>query len=329
MTLTRVSALVAIAITTAACAGSHAARSRPAEASVVSANTVSSSRLILGGRVRCTATATTPVQAGLELGVRFALHNVSRRPVKVRPGSWLVVRSASGTTYDTRLPDRGFPGGPLRLSTALPAGATRTIQAPVIPVRWRGPLRITPGCEQSALPVLRVGVEAPGPPPDDRTAVADVVSAVHPLLDRCWPSTDGVAVEGQIDAPSRSAPSLLAKCSVSIEREGDFLVAQVLVLSPPDLRGVHIWRTYEQPLVPRETAPPYEAIVWQFVVTKDGARSVGGATRDATKGGVDRMAPSWPLTGAYAWQGRPSTSRCGYQGFYGSPSVDFISVCPA
>jgi hypothetical protein len=83
------------------------------------------------------------------------------------------------------------------------------------------------------------------------------------------------------------------------------------------------------PLVPRKTKPPYEAIVWQFVVTKDGATSVAGATRDATKPGGSRMAPSWSLTGPSAWRGRPSTSRCGYQGFYGLPSVDFISVCPS
>ena len=120
-----------------------------------------------------------------------------------------------------------------------------------------------------------------------------------------------------------------AKCLVSIEREGSFLVAQVLVVIPPDVRGMRIWRTYDQPLVPRKTGPPYEAIVWQFVVTKEGATSIAGATRDATKPGGNRMAPGWGLTSPRAWQGQPSTSRCGYQAFWGEPSVDFISVCPS
>lgn len=45
--------------------------------------TVRSSRLI-GGRVRCTATVRSTVQVGHAVRVRFALHNVSKRSVKVR-----------------------------------------------------------------------------------------------------------------------------------------------------------------------------------------------------------------------------------------------------
>jgi hypothetical protein len=332
--------LAAVILAVSACGGGHGAidggdmQSRTSSVSAppgarISSETVSSSRLILGGRVRCTATATTPVQAGQGLAIRFVLRNVSKGSVKVALGSWLVVRSASGTTYDTRVPYRSFPGGPAVFPTPISAGATKTVQGQEIPVRWRGPLRVTPGCEDSALPVLHVGVVAPGPLPDDRTAVAEVDAAMGPLFDQCRPWTAGVAVRGQIDSPNWSAPPMGAKCSVSIERTGDFLVAEALVLIPPDLHGVRVWRPYEQPLVPRKTDPPYEAMVWQFVVTKNGATSVAGATRDATKAGGNRMAPSWGLIGSRAGQGHPSTSRCGYQGFYGLPSIDFISVCPS
>src|SRR5207302_7916333 len=95
--------LVAFVLALSACGGSRGTGSGPKQRDV-SAGSVSSSGLILGGRVRCTATATTPVQAGEGLGVMFALRNLSEGPVKVALGSWLVVRSAGGTTYDTRVP---------------------------------------------------------------------------------------------------------------------------------------------------------------------------------------------------------------------------------
>src|SRR3954470_15782657 len=260
--LSGASVLLAITLAASACGGgqmgvsstrstSHTNDTAVPQVSVAS-GTVSSSRLILGGRVRCTATVSRSVQAGDPLGLTFSLRNVSNDPVKVplyNGGLWLVVRAADGTTYDTRVPLRDEIG-PITLPTTILPGTTKTVPevGKYLRVRWRGPLQVTPGCGQTALPVLSVGVNAPGPPPDEPTALAAVVAASGHLLDHCRPERAGVAVEGQIFPPSGDTPPMSATCSVSIQDEGQFLVAQTLIASPPDLGlgDLHLDQPYEQ-----------------------------------------------------------------------------------
>jgi hypothetical protein len=172
-----------------------------------------------------------------------------------------------------------------------------------------------------------VGVSSPGPPQNDQQAIAEVAAAAGGLLDRCRPQRSGSGVRGEIDtpAPGGSAPPMAAKCSVTLHSEGTFLVAQVLVLTPPNLQGVRVRQPYQMLSLPKLTRS-YEAIAWEFVVTKKGASTVAGMTRDATKVG-DRMAPGWYWLGS-RWSG-PDSSRCGYVGLSGVPSVDFINVCPS
>jgi hypothetical protein len=215
--------LAATLIAVAGCAGGHAARGTLASARVSShsGRRVGSSRLILHGRVRCTATVAAPVQAGQPLDVSFALHNDTGSTVHVRRWPydlWFVVKAPDGTTYDSRVAlerARGAMPRPLTLR----AGATRTTGGGSrLRVHWSGPLRITPGCEQTKLPSLRVGV----------------------------------------------------------------------------------------------------------VVTRDGATTVDGAERDASRA-APRMAPEWTWNGS-RWEG-PGGSRCGGETFAGL-DLDFISVCP-
>ena len=306
----------------------------------VSATTVSSSRLILHGTVRCTATVSRSVEAGSPLGLTFALRNVSKHPAKVllgRGGQWLVVRAADGTTYDTRVPLRGEEG-PIIFPTTVPPGTTKTVSyvGKYLLVRWSGPLRVTPGCGTTALPALTVAVKAPGPPPDDRMAVADVVAASGHLLDRCRPKRAGAAVQGRIyppsgnsSPPSGNTPPMAATCSVSIRREGKFLVAQTLIASPRGIDHVHLNQLYEQLSV--HHASPYEVVGWQFVVTKNGATPVAATEVDATKNS-NRMAPNWSWTSSGVQRLGSGSSRCGGSGeSWGgaSPSVEFISVCPS
>lgn len=285
---------------------------------------------MLDGRVRCTATVSRSVQAGDELGLAFAVQNISNRPVKVPVvrGLWFVLSAADGTTYDTRVPLREEIG-PMILPTTIPPGTTKTVAGPDLRIRWRGPLRVTPGCVETALPALRVDVTSPGPPPDDSRAVADVVAAAGHLLDRCRPEQAGVAVRGQIYPPNGDAPPMSATCSVSLESEGPFLVAQALVTSPPDLGHVDVGQPYEHVTVRHD--PTYEAFAWEFVVTKDGATSVAAAETDSTKP-ADHMAPDWSWTGAGA-EVRAGSSRCGGSGIswggLAGPTVEFVSVCPA
>jgi hypothetical protein len=334
--LTGAALLAALTLAASACGGYQvSSHQTPAStSSTVPTGTVTSTGLILDGRVRCTATVPAAVQAGDPLGLTFAVRNISDRPVKVSlafASVWLVVRAADGTTYDTRVPLRSEIGGPFIGPTTIPPGTTKTVSGigKYLRVRWQGPLRVTPGCEKTALPMLRVGVESPGPPPDDRTAVADVVAASGHLLDHCRPEQAGVAVQGQIESPDRKAPAMSATCSVSLQPEGQFVVAQALIVSPPELGEVHVDQPYEELSV--HHAPSYEAVAWEFVVTRDGATSVAATEGDATKA-ADHMAPDWSWTSSGA-QGHPGSSRCGGWGSSGGgwagPTVEFVSVCPA
>jgi hypothetical protein len=273
------------------------------------------------------------VQVGSPLGLTFVVRNVSNQPARVflgQGGLWLVVRAADGTTYDTRVPLRSEIG-PISLPTTIPAGTSKTVSwvGKYLPVRWRGPLRVTPGCDQSALPVLPVGVKSPGPPADEHAALADVVAASGHLLDHCRPERAGVAVQGQIYPPSGNTPPMAATCSVSIQHEGQFLVAQALIVSPRGLGYAHVSQPYEDISV--HHASPYEAVAWQFVVTKNGATPVAAAEADATKP-ANRMAPDWSWTSSGVQQLGSGSSRCGGSGgSWGgtNPTVEFISVCPS
>lgn len=297
--------------------------------------TLTSSRLVLGGRVRCTATLKSEVQAGQALSVKLVLHNNSRRAVKY--SSWVfdagvTLKAADGTTYASDGDLVGVPVPP-PVPATIRRGATVTLRRVAIPVRWGGPLQITPNCLGKALPVLRVHVSAPWPRPDQSAAVDEVVAASRHLLDHCRPQTPGFPVSGQIDPPSGDAPPLSAQCSLSISREGTFLVAQVLVLSPPGLAGVQIFQPYEtlwsQFPLGLTSSPPYEAIAWEFVVTRDKAIPVAAATLAASNSS-SQQAPFFTWNGS-GWQAA-GTDPCGGTGFaWGGtgPDLDFISACSA
>jgi len=325
--LASVGLLVALAVGLSAWVGSQRTN-----AGVTQSSTTSSSALILDRRVSCTATVSSEVQAGDYLSVKFALHNVSKRRVTVSDPTWLVVKAADGTTYDTRVPLRDFSGPPHSPMTTLRRGATKSIGHVEVLVRWEGPLRITAGCSRRSLPPLQVAVASPGPPPDGSTAVSEVVAAAGHMLDHCRPQTPGVPVDGQLDAPvSGAAPPMSAQCSVSVSSEGNFWDAQVLVLIPPGLQGVAIQQPYEffaPPFAFESSPPPFEAIAWEDVVTSDGAVSVASTLADAVDPSPsNKMAPSYTLNGT-TWE-LTETALCGFHGgaWGPEPTVEFISIC--
>jgi hypothetical protein len=307
--------------------GPHFRESRPPRIS-------SSSRLILHGRVRCTATAKGVVQAGHAASIKMVLRNVSKRSVKVF--IWVnigaVVKAADGTTYDTEAYLNGLPGIPPPIPSELRRGATKRLRPVGIPVRWAGPLQITPDCLGIALPVLHVRVASPGPPSDESAAVDEVVAASGHLLDQCRPQTPGFPVTGQIDPPSGSYPPMDAQCSVSFSSEGRFWVGQVLVLIPPGLSGVQLFEPYELlwPLGHFDglaSTPPYEAIAWEFVVTKNKALPVAASSLRAANSS-SQVAPTFDWRGS-GWH-LDGSGTCGGTGFaFGGvgPSIEFISVC--
>ena len=318
-----VALLAVVALTASACGSSH--RTNPPAKSP----TVSSTGLMLHGTVRCTATLTTPAHAGHDLGVTFTFHNFSNKTAKVNlvyGGMWVLIKSPDGTTYDSRIPLETLR--PFVPPTPIAPGATKTVPLRGLRVRWEGPLRITPGCGLSELHAVRVAVTSPGLPKSESAALDEVVAATGHLLDHCRPNASGVSVVGRIDPPSGDAPPLQARCSVTLRLKRNFYVAQVLIVTPPSLPGVHVEEPYEglsgSPAQNRNT----EAVAWQFVVTRDGATSVNSAELDTTAS-ANRMAPNWTWTGS-RWEG-PGGSRCGGSGggFGGvnGPDISFVSVC--
>ena len=313
--------LGAAVLAASACGSSHQTRGR----------TLSSSRLILGGAVRCTATLTTPVQVGDELGVSIRFHNVSQHPVDVHPGyggMWVIVTSPDGTTYDTRVPwENTFGPAPAPIPLVPGATATRHL-LPGLRVRWAGPLRVTPGCDISAAPPVRIAVTSPGLPESATAAVNDVVAATGHLLDNCRPSKPGVAVVGRIDPPSGDAPPLQARCSINLQKRRGFYDAQVLVLTPPDLQGVRVEQPYEALTGTTVRNENTQALAWEFIVTRNGATSVSSANYATTRSG-DGMAPIWSRSGSGPKESRDL--RCGVSfgrsGDANGPDVTFVSVC--
>lgn len=312
--------LAAVALAASACGSSHP----PSSA------TVSSSRLILDGAVRCTATLGNPVEIGHELDVSIKFENVSKRAVSVQPaygGMWVAVKSSDGTTYDTRVPWENASGPPPAAIPLQPgATATRHLLSQ-LRVRWAGPLRVTPGCDISAAPAVPVAVTSPGRPVGAKAALDDVVAATGHLLDHCRPASPGVAVTGRIDAPQQSAPPLQTRCSITLHAEQGFDVAQVLVTTTAESPHVHLDELYEQ-FTPLGRSGNAMAAAWQFVVTKDGATSVASADFESSRG--SGRVPEWQWTSTGPGDQAGSTI-CGSTGGGGGsdlgPFVEFVSAC--
>jgi hypothetical protein len=341
-----VALLVATVLAASACGSGNA---NPRASTVnVKGPTVTWSRFIDGGAVRCTATMTTPmpVPVGQPLVIAIRLHNRSTDWAKASssmagPRSWVVVKNRDGRGYDSRdfrvYGDSGATGPRM-----IAAGATVTERL-ALRVRWGGPLQITPGCSTAAMRTLPVDVTSPGPPTSGEQAISEVVAAAGHFLDHCRPRTPGVAVVGRIDPPRGNAPPLHARCSVTLRHERGFDIAQVLVVTPPGLRGTrvtqHPGEAVSIPSGPAITRGQYwlgyarnaEAIAWEFVVTRRGARSFDSATVLHTRpGGGALPAGIWSSAG---WQpvGAGGQVTCGVgtgstNGQTG-PRVTFITVC--
>jgi hypothetical protein len=145
----------------------------------------------------------------------------------------------------------------------------------------------------------------------------------------------GVPVDGQIYPPSGNAAPMDARCSITISSEGTFLVAQALVLIPPGLTGVQIYEPYEtlwpigDPFAVLAKPAPFEAIAWEFVVTRERAIPVDSATIAGTKTST-QAAPYFHWNGT-SWH-EDDANTCGGGLIAGGgrwPEVEFISACPA
>jgi hypothetical protein len=173
-----------------------------------------------------------------------------------------------------------------------------------------------------------VDVATPGSAPSAKAALADVIASTGHLLDNCTPTKSGVAVIGQINAPQNLAPPLQTRCSITLRRDDGFVRAQVLIVSPPDLRYVHVKSPYES-LPFLGAGHNATAIAWLFVVTSDGAISVDSTTVESAKSahGGDK---GWQWTTS-GYTGPAGGTKCGHTGGGGGgpegPYVEFVSAC--
>jgi hypothetical protein len=264
-------AIIAVALVLAAAGLGLVETGFHAHPNPLPAETVGSSALVLGGRLRCGATLPASLDAGHDTGMRFTLTNVTDRPVKAsfEDGSMgFVLTAADGTVYDSRYNSQHSLGGYVAPVTIAPHASYRP-HVDDVRVRWGGPLALTPECLGSALPSLHAGVRAAGPPTSDPQAIDLVVVASAPLLEACRPTESAVPVVGQIDPPSGSSPSMPATCSITVRPQGDFSSAQVLIVSPPGLSGVSVKPPYEDEVLGLAQHQTAEVVSWDFVVTRN------------------------------------------------------------
>lgn len=294
------------------------------------ASTATSSRLIHDGTLRATVTARDSLAVGRPLTVTFAITNVSKGPRSIQLGypedASFAIRSPDGETYDTGRPTGPQPNFGIASPVGLRPGQT-VRRRRSLPVRWRGPLRVTPSVDGARLPALHIGVTTPGRAPTERAAIASVVAATT-LLDHCRPHEAGLAVSGRIESPEHGVPPQSARCSITLRRHRGFVVAHVRVVVPQRRR----WSAGSS------FGHNSESIDWDLVVTRRGATSIdsisyfdsrGCASKGCRGKPVTAYAPGWLWTasGTKPGIGLPcGTGTAAHQ--VAGPMVVFVSACP-
>lgn len=237
-----------------------------------------------------------------------------------------VLKAADGATYDTRYVG-GLGGyGPTEWPIA-PGKTVRPYDGGDVLVSWRGPLRVTPWCDTTRLPPIRVAVRSPGPPATNRVAIGEVIATAGHLLDHCRPTQSGVPVQGWIYPPTGNVAPMRATCSVRLRSEGRFLRAQTVIVTPPG-HGSGVSATEPNLDLRGRLKRPYEVLVWDSVVTKNGATRVNLTSGYAPARFSRRTAPEWTLgTGSGSdWQ-YDKAMICGGYGSGGSLIIQFIAAC--
>ena len=126
-------------------------------------------------------------------------------------------------------------------------------------------MTLTPECLGSALPPLHADVHASGAPASDTHAIDMVAAASHRLLDACTPTKSGVPVDGHINPPLGSSPPMPATCSITLQPQGGFSSARLVILSCTGLAGVSVKPPYEDQLLGVGKQQTAEAVTWDFV----------------------------------------------------------------
>ncbi len=226
------------------------------------------------GRLRCTADFPSSVLVpGTRTGVRFTVTNVSSRAVDIKQGvngdaGWMIIRASGREIADTSHMHDGI-FGPGSMPKRLPPGETADITTWDAPVVWPGTLTVTPLCEGTPLPQVRLQVYVPGRGPTSQDAVARAVAAAGEPFQDCRPTEDQVWVTGTIH--HGTGLDFPARCGALVLQNPGFSVVIVAIVSPPAAPSVDL-----QALADQMGATPSLGVRgslavswWRFVVTRD------------------------------------------------------------
>jgi len=294
----------------------------------LSGERVSASGSVRHGTLVCTASAPAVVTPGLPLGLDFSIENVGdqAREFSASATSYLVTKDV-GVVYDTTM-EIPIIGRLFVPPVEIAPGETWKSDSDKRVVKWGGPLMITPTCFGAALPMLTIDVAVPGPTPTVAEAIERAADTNGALMGECSPAIDGSPTVGTIQPPTPTdVPDMSASCSAAVEQHDGFALVRMLIVTPPGEQGLEgMDDPYFRFSIP-DDGRPIEVIVWDVVVTQDGATVAGGWVQARTASGAG-MAPNWSWNGT-GWDG-PGASKCGGLTNASGPGfIEFISACPS
>ena len=251
--------------------------------SSASTGTLSTSTVLPGGELRCTATfAGDTVTPGEPIGVRFEETNISSQPATVPIGDngaagWLLISSAGQQVSDTSLDHSGV-GGPPPTQKSVAPGDSVSIEAMDTPVLWPGPLDVTPVCEGQQMPPVRLdtaSTQAPGSPTE---AVDKAVADTGGFFTNCRPKADGSWSQGSV--PVGGGSTLDTRCGAWVQENPGFDVVVLAAVAPPNAPELDL-STLPAAIqaVPMGVIPQGMGVRWWiYVVTDTEAQHAGGHT---------------------------------------------------
>jgi hypothetical protein len=208
----------------------------PSAGTSPSTSVLTSSGLVAGGTLRCTATfPRDTIEPGDETAVRFRATNVSDSAVTAHEGingdnGWLLLDSGGQRVVDASLAHEGIAGPPPTLKRLAP-GESADVYAWQVHVIWPGPLEVTPVCLGKQLPTVTLQVAATTAPEGVEAAVASALSKAGDPFGTCTPPVDGWGT-GTLTFPGFLDP-IDIRCGVSVVEHPGFDVLTLAMVAPP------------------------------------------------------------------------------------------------
>jgi hypothetical protein len=240
---------------------------------------LTSSALLPGGRLRCTATfPSDTIAPGEETDVRFVETNVSDGAITIDEGvngdnGWLLVSSDGSQGVDSSLAHEGIEGPP-PFQRNLEPGESARVYPWQVDIIWPGPLEVTPVCLGEPLPPLTLQVASTTPPVDTDTALSSALAWTGSAFSDCAPSAEGGWTVGTMQPPAGGG-SFDVRCGAWVDERPGFDVVVLALVSPPDAPEIDLSLLPSRiEAVPYFDLPPSSGTSiswWVLVVTSDDA----------------------------------------------------------